>query len=247
MRFLLNSIVCLLPLSEHVSSTPAIPLVVPGPQTSENESHEIHVLVIAGESPDPHLRQRENTKSLLRPHKNTLFKKKVDTEDEDNDGNDTIDPGDLQENVRDELEVLATCMDNGDKKAPIPGVDNSQLETANSMLAELPEALAIVQAARRGSSDSNRHSRVSPGGKGKSRQPLGRQRGPNSARDQRQSGDRPDQVVGRTQRSRPQPQQRRGTEMQAKLDKRKVRSVCHACGQTGHWAGTLSVQVALSV
>ena len=49
--------------------------------------------------------------------------------------------------------------------------------------------------------------------------------------------DRPAQVVGRTQRPRPQPQQRRGTDLQAKLDKRKARSVCHACGQTGHWAG----------
>ena len=59
----------------------------------------------------------------------------------------------------------------------------------------------------------------------------------NSTRDQRQSDDRPAQVVGRTQRPRPQPQQRRGTDLQAKLHKRKARSVCHACGQTGHWAG----------
>ena len=166
-----------------------------------------------------------------------------------------FDPGDLQEYVRDELEVLATCMDTGENDAPIPGVDDSQLETACLKLAELPEALAIVQAARRGASDSNRHSRTSPGGKGKSREPFGRQRVPNSARDQRQSDDRPAQVVGRTQRPRPQPQQRRGTDLQAKLDKRKTRSVCHACGQTRHWAGylqcpgarqILSVQVVVS-
>ena len=68
--------------------------------------------------------------------------------------------------MRDELEVLATCMDNGENDAPIPGVDNSQLETACLKLAELQEALAIVQAAWRGASDSNR---PSPGGKGKSR------------------------------------------------------------------------------
>ena len=104
-------------------------------------------------------------------------------------------------------------------------------------LAELQEAFAIVQAARRGALDPNRHSRASPGGKGKFRQPVGRQRVPNSARDQRQNDDRPAQVVGRTQRPRPQPQQRRGAELRAKLDKRKARSVCHACGQTGHWAG----------
>ena len=104
-------------------------------------------------------------------------------------------------------------------------------------LLELPEALAIVQAARRGDADQNRHSRGSPGGKGKTRQPCGRPRVSNSARDQRQNDDRPAQVVGRAQRARPQPQQRRGTDLQVKLNKRKARSVCHACGQTGHWAG----------
>ena len=116
-------------------------------------------------------------------------------------------------------------------------MDNSQLETGCLKLAELLESLAIVQAARIGASDQNQRSRGSPGGKGKTRQSFGRQRVPNSPRDQRQNDDRPAQVVGRTQRPRPQPQQRRGTDLQAKLDKRKARSVCHACGQTGHWAG----------
>ena len=166
-----------------------------------------------------------------------MFEDIADTEEEDNDGSDTTDRGDLQEHVRDELEVLATCMNNGENDAPIPGVDNSQLETARLELAELPEALAIVQAARRRAADQNRHSRGSPGGKGKTRQSFGRQRVPNSARDQRQNDDRPAQVVGRAQPARPQLQQRRGTDLQAKLDKRKARSVCHACGQTGHWAG----------
>ena len=99
------------------------------------------------------------------------FEEVVDTVDEDNDGSDTTDSGDLQEYVRDELEVLAACMDNGENDAPSPGVNNSQLGTACLKLAEMLEALAIVQAARRGASDSNRHSRASPGGKGKSRQP----------------------------------------------------------------------------
>ena len=52
-----------------------------------------------------------------------------------------------------------------------------------------------------------------PGGKGKSRQTFGRQRVLNIARDQQQSDDRPAQVVGRTQRPRPQSQQRRGTDL----------------------------------
>ena len=104
-------------------------------------------------------------------------------------------------------------MDNRENDASIPGVDNSQLETACLKLAELPEALAIVQAARRGASEQNRHSHASLGGKGKTRRSFGRQREPSSARDQRQNDDRPAQVVGRTQRARPQPQQRRGTDL----------------------------------
>ena len=238
----LNRVFASVHMSEHVSSTPAIPqplrflLVVPGAQTSENVSHEIRVLIIAGDSPDPHLRQREHKINLPCPHSGTLLRR-LSTLRTDNDGSDTIDLGDLQEYVRDELEVLATCMDNGESDAPIPGVDNPEMETACLKLAELPEALAIVQAAWRGASDSNRHSRASPFGKGKSRQPFGRQRVSNSARDQRQSDDRPAQVVGRTQRPRPQPQQRRVTDLQAKLDKRKARSVCHAFFQNGHWAG----------
>ena len=130
-------------------------------------------------------------------------------------------------------------MDNGESEAPIPGVDASQLETACLKLAELPESIAIVYAARRGVSDSNRHSRGSPGGKGKTRPTPGRQRVPWSARDQRHHDDGPAQVVGRAQRARPPPQQRRGTVLQAKLDKRKARSVCHACDQLGDWAGDL--------
>ena len=119
---------------------------MPGAPTNGNESHELCVLIITEEV--------------------------VDTEGEDNDGSDTVDQGDLQEYERDELEVLATCMDNGENDAPIPGVENSQLETACLKLAELSEALAIVQAARRGASDQNRHSRASPGGKGKTRHPV---------------------------------------------------------------------------
>ena len=53
----------------------------------------------------------------------------------------------------------------------------------------------------------------------------------------RHNDDRPAQVVGRAQRALHQPLQRRGrgTDLQAKVDKRKVRSVCHACNHYGHW------------
>ena len=91
----------------------------------------------------------------------------MDTEGEENDGSgDTIDPGRLPRiRARRPRGTLATCMDNGESEAPIPGVDASQLETACLKLAELPESIVIVYAARRGVSDSNRHSRGSPGGK----------------------------------------------------------------------------------
>ena len=227
----INRVFASVHMSEPVSSTPAIP---PGRAWSTNERERAprnaRLHHRWGQFRPTFAAERTQNHSAWSAQWDT-FEEVVDTEDEDNDGSDTIDPGDLQEYVRDELEVLATYMDNGENDAPIQGVDASQLETACLKLAELPEALAIVQAARRGASDQNRHSRASPGGKG-----FGRQRVHCSARDQRQNDDRPAQVVGRNQRPRPQPQQRRGTDLQAKLDKRKARSVCHACGQTRHGA-----------
>ena len=158
-----------------------------------NECHDLCVFIIAGDSPDPHLQQKgsPNQSGTASSAQWDTFEEVIDTEEEDSEGSDTIDPGDLQEYVRDEVEVLVTCMDNGENDAAIPGVDNSQLKTACLQLAELSEALAIDQAARRGVSDQNRHSRGPPGGKGKSRQLLGRQRVPSSARDQRHNDDRP--------------------------------------------------------
>ena len=85
--------------------------VVPGAQASENVSHEIRVLIIAGDSPDPHLRRREHKIKLLCPHCGTLFRRLTTLRMMTTMAVDTIDPGDLQEYVRDELEVLATCME----------------------------------------------------------------------------------------------------------------------------------------
>ena len=143
----LNRVFASVHVSEHVSSTPAIP---PGRAWSSNERERV------SRNPRPHHRwgqsrptfaaERTQNQSASSAQWDT-FEEVVDTEDEDNDGSDTIDPGDLQEYVRDELEVSATCMDNGENDAPIPSVDYSELGTACLKLAELPEALAIVQAA----------------------------------------------------------------------------------------------------
>ena len=87
-------------------------------------------------------RTREQFRAASSAHWDT-FEEVIDTEKEDNDGSgDTIDPGDLQEHVRDELEVLATCMDNPENDAPIRGVDASQLEMACLKLAELLKPLS---------------------------------------------------------------------------------------------------------
>ena len=144
-------------------------LVVPGAQTSENVSHEIRVLIIAGDSPDPHLRQREHKINLLRPHSGTLLRRLSTLRTRTTMAVTPL----IRAICKNTCEMNSRCWE---KRCPDPGVDNSQLEKKCLKLAELPEALAIVQATRRGASDSNRHSRASPGGKGKSRQPFGRQR-----------------------------------------------------------------------
>ena len=122
-----------------------------------------------------------------------------------------------------------TCMDKGENDASIPGMDASQLERH---VKNLRNWLKTVQAARREASDSNSHCRGSPGGKGKTRPSLGRQRAPSSARDQRHHDDRPVQVVGRAQ-----PGNAEVRTCKQSWTKRKACRVCHACNQLGHWAG----------
>ena len=139
--------------------------------------------------------------------------------------------------MRDELEVLATCMDNGENDAPIPCVDNSLLETACLKLAELPEALAIVQAALERSLRlkstfscfSRRQGQISTTIRPTTVYPTVHVISDRAMTDLLRSSEELNDL-GHSR------QQRRGTDLQAKLDKRKARSVCHACGQTGHWA-----------
>ena len=113
----LNRVFASVHMSEHVSSIPAIP---PGRAWSSNELKRVP------RNPRPHHRWGQSRPTFA------AERTVVDTEDEDNDGSNTIDPGDLQEYVRDELEMLATCMDSGENDAPRCGqftVGNSMLET----------------------------------------------------------------------------------------------------------------------
>ena len=95
-------------MSEPVSSTPAIP---PDRAWSSNGRERVPRPV------RPHHRWRKSrptfTAERTQNHSASsaqwdAFEEVVDTAEEDNDGSDTIDPGDLQEY---ELEVLAACMD----------------------------------------------------------------------------------------------------------------------------------------
>ena len=119
----------------------------PGAQTNENELHEMRVFIIAGDSPDPHLRQREHRITLLRPHNGTLLRRlstpRTRTMTAVTPLIRAICKSTYEMNSR--YWPLAWTMVKND--TPIQGVDNSQLETACLKLAELPEALAIVQAA----------------------------------------------------------------------------------------------------
>ena len=182
-------------------------LVVLGVPTNRNE-----FLIVIGDNPDAHSRRKEleTNLELPRPHNWTRLRRLQIQRRRTMTGVVTPVIRVTCKNVRDELEVLGTCLDNGENDATIPGVDAFQLETACLKLVELPEALAIVQSPRRGASDSNRHSRGSPGGKGKTRETLDDSVHP--AVPVISDDDRPAQVVGRAQRTR---SQRRAADLQA--------------------------------
>ena len=73
----LNRVLASVHMSEPVSSLQLLRflLVVPGAQTNGNESHEMRVPIIGGDSPDPHLRQKEHKITLLRPHSGTRLRR----------------------------------------------------------------------------------------------------------------------------------------------------------------------------
>ena len=99
------------------------------------------------------------------------FEEVTDTEEEDNDGSgNTIDLGDLQDDVRDELEALASCMGWRER---CPDCRRGRFSAGNGISQTCGlQALPIVQAARRGASESNRHSHGSSRSNVKTRQCL---------------------------------------------------------------------------
>ena len=60
-----------------------------------NECHDLCVFIIAGDSPDPHLQQKgsPNQSGTASSAQWDTFEEVIDTEEEDSEGSDTIDPG----------------------------------------------------------------------------------------------------------------------------------------------------------
>ena len=124
-------------MSENVSSTPAIP---PGRAWSSNERERVP------RNPRPHHRwgQSRPTFAAERTQNQSASSAQWDTFEE------VMDPGDMEMNLR--CWLPAWTMVKTMLRFQVWTI--SQLEKACLKLAELPEALAIVQAARRGASDS---------------------------------------------------------------------------------------------
>ena len=109
----LNRVFASVHKSEPVSSTPAIP---PGRAWSSNErervSRPVRPLHRWGQSRSTFAAERRPILSGTASSAQwDMFEVVIDTEEEDNEGSDTIDPGDLQEYVRDD-----------ENDAAIPGV-----------------------------------------------------------------------------------------------------------------------------
>ena len=90
-----------------------------GVPTNGNEFHDLCALITAGDNPEPTFAAETTRNHSASSAQWDTFDEVVDAEEEDNVGSDTTDLGDLQEYVRDELEVLATCMDVGENDAAI--------------------------------------------------------------------------------------------------------------------------------
>ena len=228
----LNRVYATIHISERASSAPAI---APGRSWTSTDR--------GGSRPPAHAWRPQgrfrSTNVAARHYEEPDDYESIDDDDEEDDqeddGDDDVDAGDLQSYVRSELEILATAVE-GDLALP-EGIDEAALESACLKLAELPEALAIVQSVRRGRGRGRGRGRSQSrgfsrgGSRGGSRPDRSRSRSTHEA----SSGSRPAQV-GKGQRPG-RPGGGGSSSLQSKIDKRKARSTCHDCQQMGHWSG----------
>ena len=227
----LNRVFASVQMSEPVSSAP-------GRAWRSNERERVPRSVRTHSplgSVQSHVFRQEEPKIRLEPlrsHNGTRLRKFTDTEEEDNDCSDTIDPATCKNmcETRPRAWTLAEMM----WQLQVWTIPNWRLRVCNlrnclkpfpssKQPGEEPQTKTVthgVLLAARAKLVNHLDDNMCP-----------------AVRSHRHTDDRPAQIVGIAQRARPQPQQRRGTELQAKLDKRQARSVCHACGQLGHWAG----------
>ena len=130
-------------------------------------------------------------------------------EEDDHEVNE-VEVSEIQGFVRDELEALATELE--DAEIDLPPEQTAALEEAALQVSQLPEALEVIRGAR-GQIKGHDGKR-----KGKGRGKPGGRRPPTPGRGAPHPGGQ-------------------GRELAERLKQRKLRSTCKACGETGHWAG----------
>ena len=130
-------------------------------------------------------------------------------EDEDHEVNE-VQVSEIQGFVRDELEALATELE--EAEIDLPAEQTAALEEAALQVSQLPEALEVIRDAR------GRIKGNDGKGKGKGRGKPGGRRPPTPGRGAQYPGGK-------------------GRELAERLKQRKLKSTCKACGETGHWAG----------
>ena len=227
-------------ISERSGSGPAR---APGRSWTSGESHQrnrdsSHPRQHFGNARQANVAEKQQHQQMHQPPSTAAEDDEYDesAQDEKQDagddaGDDDIDPSDIQHYIRNELEVLASGIE--DDNLP-PGVDSQQLEAACLKLAQLPEALAIVRAVRRGGKGGSKGTKSRGRGRSFSRG-GGKNRGDDRSRSSHgkggDRGGRPAQVGRQCTRAGlgGAGHSSSGSALQAKIDRRKATSTCNDC------------------
>ena len=126
-----------------------------------------------------------------------------------------INPGELQDICRSELEALSAELEGADLEDALGPEETARLESAAIELSGVSEALATI-----------RNARERIGNHRRTPQQPGRKPKPQPA-----SGSKP-AVAPKRSAARPT-----SSALKDKIQSRKAKSVCHDCGEMGHWAG----------
>ena len=127
-----------------------------------------------------------------------------------------IHPGELQDICRSELEALSAESEGADLEDALGPEETARLEAAAIELSGVSEALATIRNARERIGNHRR---------------TPQQPGRSKPKPQHASGSKP-AVAPKRSVARPT-----SSALKDKIQSRRAKSVCHDCGETGHWAG----------